>query len=216
MKLRHTLETVQLFIACHDRGALKELVPRLKADRVEHLRSVAAKDWPGVRPLLETMNIHLLVGDAAQSGLPAESVDLIVSNVVLEYIPDKPLGAILREFRRVASQRSVLSHDIDMSDQYSHFDGSITPFNFLRFSDKAWRIINNPLIPLSRLRISDYRRLFREAGFDLVEEDLERGAREDLERVPLAKPFLGYPVDDLLVLRAWLVAQSSGSSATMF
>jgi hypothetical protein len=100
-----------------------------------------------------------------------------------------------------------MSHEVDMSDEYSYFDSSITAFNFLRFSDRAWRLINNPLIPLNRLRVSDFRECFREAGFTVVEEVVKWGNPVALSRIRLAPRFARCDPSDLLVLKAWFVAR---------
>ena len=156
--------------------------------------------------LLEMLGIHYGIGNAGQTGLPAQSVNLIVSNVVFEYLSPEQLSEILREFRRIAAPDAVMSHSIDMSDQYAHFDNRITYFNFLRFSDRLWRWLNNPIIPLNRLRVSDYRRAFRENGFEIVDETNQQGDPSELAGIPLAQRFRGYPVEDLLVLYTELVA----------
>jgi hypothetical protein len=124
---------------------------------------------------LRQLNVRAMMGDARRSGLSDGTIDLIASTVVLEYIPRDVLLGLLCEFRRVAAPHCVMSHKVDMRDEYSFFDSSITPFNFLKFSDRAWRLINNPLIPLNRFRISDFRECFREAGFAVVEEAATRG-----------------------------------------
>jgi hypothetical protein len=100
-----------------------------------------------------------------------------------------------------------MSHEVDMSDEYSYFDSSITAFNFLRFSDRAWRLINNPLIPLNRLRVSDFQECFREAGFAVVEEVATRGDAEALARIRLAPRFVRYDPIDLQVIKSWFVAR---------
>ena len=104
-----------------------------------------------------------------------------------------------------------MSRSIDLKDQYSASDPRITPFNFLRLSDLAWRCINNPIIPLNRLRVGDYRRAFGENGFRVVEESNESGNPADLARTPLAARFRGYPLEDLLVIHTRLVAVRSSS-----
>ena len=99
-----------------------------------------------------------------------------------------------------------MSHTISLDDQYASYDCGITQFNFLRFPDWAWRCLNNPIIPLNRLRISDYRRAFSESGFQVVDEISQRGDPAQLARTPLADRFRGYSNDDLLVVHTWLVA----------
>jgi hypothetical protein len=156
--------------------------------------------------LLERLGIHYRIGNASRSGLPPQSVDLIVSDVVLEYLSPEELLEILQEFRRIAAPDAVMSHSIDLSDQYAGFDSRITQFNFLRYSDWLWRLLNNPIIPLNRLRASDYRRAFSESRFQIVDETSLRGDPVELARTPLAVRFRGYSVEDLLVLHTRLIA----------
>jgi hypothetical protein len=162
----------------------------------------------GLEPaeLLERLGIYYRIGNASRSGLPPQSVDLIVSDVVFEYLSPEELFEILKEFRRIAAPGAVMSHTISLDDQYAAYDSAITQFNFLRFSDWAWRWLNNPIIPLNRLRISDYRRAFSESGFQVVDETSQRGDPAELARTPLAARFRGYSIEDLLVIYTWLVA----------
>jgi hypothetical protein len=179
-------------------------------ERLTRLREVMAlcESPEGLEPaeLLERLGIYYRIGNASRSGLPPQSVDLIVSDVVFEYLSPEELFEILKEFRRIAAPGAVMSHTISLDDQYAAYDSAITQFNFLRFSDWAWRWLNNPIIPLNRLRISDYRRAFSESGFQVVDETSQRGDPAELARTPLAARFRGYSIEDLLVIYTWLVA----------
>jgi Methyltransferase domain len=185
---------------------------RLRAmpEQLAQLRQVMAlcESPEGFEPaeLLERLGIYYRIGNASRSGLPPQSVDLIVSDVVFEYLSPEELFEILQEFRRIAAPDAVMSHTIDLGDQYATYDSGITKFNFLRFSDRLWRWLNNPIIPLNRLRISDYRRAFSERGFQVVAEISQRGDPAELARTPLAARFRGYSIEDLLVSHTWLVA----------
>ena len=100
-----------------------------------------------------------------------------------------------------------MSHLILFDDQYAYYDRHITPLNFLRFSDRTWRWLNNPIIPLNRLRITDYRQALRDTGFRIIEETIVDSCDPTvLARIRLAPRFRRYPEGDLLVLRAWLAA----------
>ena len=87
----------------------------------------------------------------------------------------KRLSRSSRDSIHTDSPDAVMSHTISLDDQYASYDSGITQFNFLRFPDWAWRCLNNPIIPLNRLRISDYRRFFSESGFQVVDETSQRG-----------------------------------------
>ena len=159
--------------------------------------------------LLRRINIHVMVQDACRTGLADNSMDLIASNAVLEFISEQVLSEMLVEFQRIASPRAIMTHKIDLADQYSAFDTSITPFNFLKFSDLTWSLINNPFIPLNRLRLPDYRRVLQNGGFEIVAEEVTNGPLEQLRSVRLARKFRSMPEEDLLVLYAWIMARPS-------
>ena len=205
---RHRLQqALNHFLSRARDNRLSELFPQARPERVAQLAEAAGGDGSDPYALLRQLNIRAMVGDARYSGLPAQSIDLITSTDVLEYIPRDGLLGLFGEFKRVAAPHGVMSHLVDMIDEYSFFDSSITAFNFLKFSDRAWRLINNPLIPLTRLRVSDFRECFREAGFTVVHEVVTRGDPEALARVRLAPRFTRYDPSDLLILTAWFVAR---------
>lgn len=198
---------LQLYLKYFEENALQQLLPHLKTDRIGSLRStLAMSQSASAQDLLEALGIHAFNADAQRLPLATSSVDFIESNAVLEYIPRHALVGIFKEFLRILRPSGVMSHHIDLSDEYAYFDGSLSPFNFLRFSDPAWKVIQNPFTPLTRLRIADYRELLTEAGFVLTKEDNLLGRLEDLQRVPLAQRFRAHEQDDLLVLFAWLTA----------
>ena len=191
-----TVDVNPLSDLSRSRAALEMFGPELQAD----LAATNAAE------LLNPLGIRVLVRDVRDCGLDPESVDLFVSNNTFEHIPPPVLREILAEFRRLASPGAVMDHFIDMSDHYAHFDRSITEFNYLRYSDRKWRLFNNRLQYQSRLRISDYRRLTQGAGFRIVAEDGERGPLEALESITLDSRFRHYSEQDLAVLRCWLTA----------
>jgi len=88
-----------------------------------------------------------------------------------------------------------------MQDHYAFDDPRISVYNFLRYSDHRWRLINSSLHYQNRLRARDYRELFAEAGLSIIHEVLgtpDANRREQLQRVPLAPRFLNaYTTDEL-------------------
>ena len=204
------------FVEWAERGDLDAALPNVDPDRVRQFARLAEKSEATADELLAPLGIEYRVADATASGLESGSVDLVVSTVVLEYVPRGPLVALLAETNRIGAPGAVHSHEVDLTDQYHYFDPSITPFHFLRFSDAAWRWISNPLIPLTRLRASDYRRAFEQAGLELAEETLDRGDPAALAATPLSDRFRSYDADDLLVTRAWFTARTPAPLAEPF
>lgn len=195
------------FREMNERGELKDVLPRFRHDRLERLESVLeGGKTASAAEMLRELDIEVLVGDARSMPLPESSIDMFVSNNTLEHIPEGILLEMLEEFQRLARREAVMSHAVDMSDHYSHWDSSITPYNYLRYSELMWRIMNNSLHYQNRLRIADYRRLHQAAGFRILSEENRCGSTEDLESIRLAKQFWNHTRDDLLVLFSWIVS----------
>jgi len=188
----------------------------------ERLREeLAAEAGQKLRPLggplraLAELETHLGITylapcDARDTGLTAESVDFVSSTDTCEHIPEADLAAIFVECRRLLRPGGAFSCRIDLQDHYAYFDPSLSRYNFLRFSDGAWRLINSPLHHQNRLRSPDYLRLVRDAGFELVVERPSGPSEEglaELETLPLAPRFRGYTPQELGVTVLSFVAR---------
>jgi len=109
---------------------------------------------------------------------------------------------VLGECRRLLKRGGVPQPRVGLEDHYSHFDRSLSDFNFLKFGDRSWRLPNPSLQYQSRLRYPDYLRLLRESGFELLRERTSRVSDAELERLrglKLAQRFRGYSPDELAV-----------------
>jgi hypothetical protein len=189
-------------------GRLHALLPDIVPERAKAVIAAEAGEYAtrDVAEMLAPLGVQVAVGDARASGIPTGTVDLLVSNNTLEHIPPKALCELMTEFRRVAKPGAVMDHFVDMSDHYAHFDHSITEFNYMRYSDRVWRIFNNRLHYQNRLRRPDYRRIIEQAGFDVIAEETQLGEPEDLAGIALADRFRRYPSEDLRALRNWITA----------
>jgi SAM-dependent methyltransferase len=143
---------------------------------------------------------YLAPCDARGTGLPGESIDFVSSTDTCEHIPGGELAEIFRESHRLLRPGGAFSCRIDLQDHYAYFDRSLSPYNFLRYSDRAWRLVNSPLHHQNRLRSPEYLQLVRGAGFELVVEKpsgpSEAGLKE-LESLPLAPRFRRFPPEEL-------------------
>ena len=97
-------------------------------------------------------------------------------------MPPDQLVRLLAGLRAVTV--GITTHSIDYSDHYARSDRRLSRFNFLKYDDAQWRPFNSGLQYVNRLRHSDYVRLFREAGFAILEESSVPGepARRDCHR----------------------------------
>ncbi|HEY1563087.1 MAG TPA: class I SAM-dependent methyltransferase [Gaiellaceae bacterium] len=204
------LELVNETIAAYDR-----LQPELEEVAGRSLRDLGAP-ISSLAELESRFRIQYLAPcDARATGLPAGSVDFVSSTDTCEHIPAADLAAIFAECRRLLRPGGALSCRIDLQDHYAYFDPSLSRYNFLRYSDRAWALANSPLHFQNRLRAPEYLQLVREAGLDLVMENpsgpSEQG-RAELERLPLAPRFRRYSPDDVGVTILSFVARVPGQA----
>ncbi len=154
---------------------------------------------------------YLAPRDARETGLEAESIDFVSSTDTCEHIPEPDLALIFAECRRLLRPGAAFSCRIDLQDHYAYFDRSLSRYNFLRFCDRTWRLVNSPLHFQNRTRARDYLRLMRDAGFEVVSET-PSGPSEDglaeLRALPLAPRFSsGYTLEELGVTVLSFVAR---------
>lgn len=149
---------------------------------------------------------YLAPCDARATGLRAGSVDFVSSTSTLEHVPADELVPLLAECRRLLQPDGAISCRIDLSDHFSHFDSTLGPYNFLRYGERTWGLLNSGLLYQNRLRRPDYLRAFAEAGLMVV---AERVWRPQEPRLPddLAPRFRAYGADDLAVQKLRLVAR---------
>lgn len=199
------LELVNDSLASFDR-----LRPELEAEADFELRPLG-EPLSSLDELEPRFGVRYLAPcDARATGLTEGSIEFASSTDTCEHIPEDDLAEILRETRRLLRLGGAFSCRIDLQDHYSYFDRRLSRYNFLRFSDGAWRLVNSPLHFQNRLRSPDYLRLVREAGLELVSErpsgPSEEGLRE-LESLPVAPRFSGYTPEELGVTVLSFVAR---------
>lgn len=192
--------TLRMFGVLARQGRLEGAVE----ERVKRLETASGS----IDEMLDAVGVERVVGDARTNDLGGRKIDLIISNNTLEHIPYEVIRDIFKQFRRIGSDRVLMSHWIDMSDHYMNFDKSIGPYHFLQFSPRMWRLFNNDLQYQNRLRIPDFRRLHEETGWKLLKEENTSGKPEELRRIRVAKDFRAkYSDEELLVYATWMTSE---------
>lgn len=149
--------------------------------------------------------------DARKTELPDCSIDLIATTNTLEHIPYLTIKSILQECYRLCHKRSVLSMKIDYSDHYCHTDKKITPYNFLKYNKYLWSYLNPGIHYQNRLRHSDYKQLFEESGFKIVNESSYTPTigLEQLNSIKMDRAFSSYDREDLAKIAGHFVLMKS-------
>jgi predicted SAM-dependent methyltransferase len=175
------------------------------ADRYAQLRACT-----DVQQLLRAARIdYHAPADAAETQLPDQSVDLIVSNNVFEHISARNLKAILAESRRVLKRGGYILHCVNCGDHYAYSDASVTQINYLQYSEEEWKRWNPALHYQNRLRPKDFVEMASEAGFavERAEYAPQKAMLDRLAKLNLAPEFQHYPASELASTSLTLIAR---------
>jgi SAM-dependent methyltransferase len=156
---RHVLEvgsgaTNSLGLALLAAGAsavtcLEPFIP-LDVRQDERLRAELAARHPG----LPLSRLRRCTDPAA---VPDASVDLVVSNSVLEHVTDP--DALFADLSRVLTPDGLMVHMVDYRDHFFKY-----PYQFLKFSRPVWHRFLDPG-DLPRWRLDDHLAALSRAGF---------------------------------------------------
>jgi hypothetical protein len=201
------MTAVKRLLDWKDEGRLDDYVQG-SPDKWVKLRAIAK----GEMPMSKTEDFNALiglttwVGDARHLPLDDSTVDFISSNNTFEHIFPEVLHGILVEFQRVLKEDGLMSHFIDMSDHFAHFDTSITHYNFLQFSGDQWQRIDNKIQPQNRWRWKQYRTLYDELGLRILHEEIRAGDLEALAKVKVHTEWSAYSPEELAITHGYLVS----------
>lgn len=189
--------TLSKFIECSKLNKLKDyitIVPK-RFEAIENL--LKNYEQYSLEEILKNLNLEYLIEDARNLSLESNSIDFINSNNTFEHIYPNILSPILKDFKRVIKHNGVMSHFIDMSDHFAHFDKTITIYNFLKFSESKWKWIDNSIQPQNRMRIYDYKKMYSNLGIPISEETFRKGNLKELKSISLAKKYIDKALEEI-------------------
>ncbi len=137
--------------------------------------------------------------NAANTGLPDASVDVVFSNSVLEHVSPDSIAAIMKESQRILRPGGLAIHSANCGDHYAYFDRRITAINYLAYTDREWRFWDSSLLYQNRMRPQDFLALAEKAGLKIVMAK-SRPRPEllaALRNVTVAPEFSQYPPEQL-------------------
>jgi len=137
--------------------------------------------------------------DGRDTGLEADSIDLVYSNSVLSHIPRQVVAELMAESFRILKPGGLIMHNICCNDHYAYFDKSISFVNFLKYDEQSWRLWNNSLQYQNRLRAPKFLELAAGAGFEVIQKktDVRAGTFEALSSLRLAPEFERFSKEDV-------------------
>jgi len=194
------LITINKFVEWRKTGRLENYLSNIDEKRWEILTNFSSQN--SLVEITKKINLNLIVGDARRINLDNNSVDFICSNNVFEHIHVDILEDIIIEFRRVLKLGGVMSHFIDMSDHFAHNDSTISIYNYLKFNDKTWKLIDNSVQPQNRMRICEYSKLFENLNVKYNYFNIRKGVPQNVKNISIADKYKSMSTDDIAVSHA--------------
>jgi Methyltransferase domain len=188
------------------RQQLPEIVAISGMDRaILRNRVEALERASNLRMLLENAGItYIAPGDAARTGLPDSSVDVVYSYAVLEHVSEDVIASITAEAKRILVRDGIAFHNIGEHDHYVSFDSSISRVNFLKYSEWWWRfLVKNKISYHNRLREPEFIRIFQEQGavVKAKESFIDPLDVKAIGEMKLNRRFAGFSAEELAVTR---------------
>jgi ubiquinone/menaquinone biosynthesis C-methylase UbiE len=198
--------TIKMFVDYHEKGALKSFLTPLPS-RVEILQDLHESEGHlSQKEMLSKLNMSYWVENAQNLPLENETIDLVHSNNTFEHVYPEVLIGLLMEFKRIVKKNGLMSHFVDMSDHFAHFDKSITIYNFLKFSEKQWVLIDNAVQPQNRWRLPEFLHLYKDLELDVFEVIIREGSVETLKNVNINEKFKEMTLEEIAVSHCLLIS----------
>lgn len=197
-------------------------------DHQHHLRHelaveaslAAAKQWPSLQEVAASDTLERLLsrarvtytapGDATNTGLADQSVDIYFSYAVLEHVPPPVVTAILAEARRVLKPSGIFYALIGLHDHYNGFDRRVSKVNFLKYPDWLWGpLVNNNISYHNRLRERDFLESLASSGAETVKvaSVIEPDDVERVKAMKIDRRFHGYSPEELATTQTEITAR---------
>ena len=201
------LVTIEYFLAYRSQWKLQTYFSP-QQERMDVLKKIHRESEKlSFEKILELLKINYLIGDIRTLEIRKDSIDLVHSNNTFEHVYPEMLKGILSRFSTLAAPGGIQSHFIDMSDHFAHFDKTITIYNFLKYSDKAWFHIDNSIQPQNRWRLSEYKKLYKQLSLDIAHVEFREGRVEELRSITLSQKYLSFELEDLAISHCYMVSK---------
>ncbi|MCZ6665813.1 MAG: class I SAM-dependent methyltransferase [Gammaproteobacteria bacterium] len=149
---------------------------------------------------------YIAPADMRATDMAGATLDCITSVTTMEHIPTSDIPLILTECHRLLKPGGVMLHMIDYTDHYAQgTDASL--LHFLTIPEEEWKRHNSDILYMNRLRPSEMRRLFADADFSIVDEEVKMQPTDPAILSNLAPQFREMSHPDLFTEHEILVAK---------
>lgn len=200
--------SIDRFLKLNKKGTLKTFLPFIKEEKIHELSLLSnSLNNTTLENSLKKLSIEYKIGDINHMNIQEKSVNYICSNNTFEHIDKENLKNILLLFKKLITNKGIMSHFIDMSDHFAHYDKTITIYNFLKYSNSLWKTIDNSIQPQNRMRFIDFKQMYKEINIGIDIEDYRKGNIEEVKNIKLDSHFKQYSFEDLAISHTYLITK---------
>ena len=143
------------------------------------------------------------------NNLQDESFNVIISLSVLEHIKKDILYEYVQDFYKLLKPGGYSIHTISLVDHLYLYDKSVSPKNYLKYSDTVWKYcFESEVNYINKIQKSEWLDLFKGAGFDLVEEE---SLYSDIGKIKIDKKYKNFDKRDLECISMQVVHRKPSS-----
>jgi hypothetical protein len=168
----------------------------IKEDLIEEKRINVLKEilnnfnFLSVNEILQMCNTTQSIQNANKLNFLDNSFDLCYSINVLEHVDENSIFGISEEFYRISKKSGYHYHAIGTYDHFVHIDKSISKFNYLKYSAREWKWIDNGIQPQNRKRISYFRETFISLRYAILNEIMWENEPSELAKIEIHPDFI--------------------------
>jgi predicted SAM-dependent methyltransferase len=132
---------------------------------------------------------------------------LIFSCNVLEHVEKHILPGFIKDYYRVLKPGGHSIEMIDLGDHLYYYDTTVSPKNYLRYSDKVWkRYFQNDVQYINRVQRPDWLALYHSAGFETVEEE---SISKDIGSIKIDESYKHLDHQNLQCVTLWVIHEKA-------
>lgn len=152
---------------------------------------LAVKNFTELYSMLQMQ--YIIEPNGSLAGFAANSFDCVYSFHVMEHV--KTYETSLQEFYRILKPGGISVHQIGIDDHHTHYDKKQSMKNYMQIPELTWKLFfENEVQYINRLQMSDWMKLFKNNGFELLEKIPEK---HDVWPLILQPRFQHYSKEDV-------------------
>lgn len=177
-------------------------------------------ELPTREAIYERCNFSLCISDRTSTPFwDEESLDFVVSNCTLVHIPPEILLPELETLRAMLKEGGHMYHHLGHDDHWAFHDPAMgwPSFNYMRYSERTWRLFFQSLEYHNRLVKPEWVDIFERCGFSIDEYNvlITDASRDALRSLPeLDARFARYDPEDLAVIYSYVLTRKTAGAET--